>query len=128
MNWRNEVGRVTADFYQTQKNLYLRQLFLGSQKNWTWPDRWIPYFGGDPAKDVLGNPNWRNNLVTPPYTLMFISTGKWWVDFESFGTDWMASFVSDTSTGKVDIRGMVSYAEDKHKDDKAVPTKKWKYL
>lgn len=140
----DEIHKWTDDFYRTQEKVSLTQLLWGNEKGWTWPDKWIPYFGSDPGKEVVGNPDWRNNVVKEPCTLFFISTGKW-VTFEKFGTRWMASFdpggaytpdimvqgiqqIEKPIDPKVDIRTPVQYAEDKHKDDKAVPTKKWKYL
>lgn len=146
MNWVEEIRKWTTDFDRTQEMVSLSQLLCGNGKGWTWPDKWVPYFGGDPDKDVLGNPDWKNNVVTEPYTLYFISTGKW-ITFSDLGTGWMASFdpayqgetkitkwkkglhgLEEPPAVKVDIRSVVAYAVDRHKDDAAVPTKKWKYL
>jgi len=146
--WTDEIHKVTEDFYQTQKKASLTQLLHGNQKAWDWPDKWIPYFGGNPNVDVIGNPDWRKNPVVEPYTLYFISTGKWWINLFEVGTQWMASFdpgyhvetkIVKWKTGirgqdyppvdlRVDFRCPAHYAEDKHKDDVATLKKKWKYL
>lgn len=140
--WRDEIQKITEDFFRTQEKVSLSQLLYGNERGWAWPDIWIPYFGTDPMKEVRGNPDWRDNVVKEPCTLFFISTGNW-TTFEKFGTRWMASFDPGAYTpdimvqgirriekpvAKVDIRTPVQYAEYKHKDDEAVPTKKWKYL
>lgn len=137
------IRKVTKDFYRTQEKVSLTQFLYGNEKGWTWPDKWIPYFGGDPVKEVMGNPDWKSNLVKEPYSLYFISTGQW-VAFQKLGTRWMASFdpggdvpskvlrglhqIEGYVEPKVDIRTPAQYAEHKHKDDVATPTKKWKFL
>ena len=142
-SWYDEMRKWSRDFYRTQERVDITQLLFGSQKGWTWPDMWLPYFGGDPAKDVIGNPNWMSGVVKEPYTLTFISTGHW-ISYHNFGTRWMASFDPGGNVPtkvlrglhnaerhvepKVDIRTVVQYAEDTHKDDVATLKKKWKFL
>jgi hypothetical protein len=124
----DEMRKWTKDYYRTQERVNITQLLFGNEKGWTWPDMWVPYFGGDPVKEVVGNPNWKNNVVKEPYTLHFISTGKW-ITYQKFGTRWMASFDPGGNVPtEVDIRTAVQYAEDRHKDDVATMKKKWKYL
>lgn len=133
---------TTRDFILTQKTPTLREILIGT-RNWSWPDAWLPYFG-EAIRNGAGRRDWKNDIATAPYTLHFVRTSSW-VSFSTIGTRWMASFdpgaledveviesadfwKAPTSKTKVDIRSVVGYAEDTHKDDVAVPTKKWKYL
>lgn len=134
---------TTRDYILIQRSPSLSELLHGTARYGSWPAKWLPYFG-EAIKNDAGRRDWRDDIVTEPYTLHFVRT-NYWMSFSTFGTRWMASFdpgtlgevevvesadfwKAPTSKTKVDIRSVLDYAEDKHKDDVATLKKKWKFL
>lgn len=141
--WRDEIRKVTSSFEETQHRLPLSYMMMGNEIGIKWPDKWLPYFGGDPVKEVVDLKDWLSTPVRFPYGLSFVSTGKW-IFIDRYKSRWMASFdpaldhfvfaKGDLFTTdrvvdfKIDFRAPAMYAEDQHKDDVATLKKKWKYL
>jgi hypothetical protein len=143
VDWMHEIDMVTRDFEITQRTPTLSELMHGSKRGFVWPERWLPYFGDHPAKMVAADPVWQEHPVVEPYTLTFVRSNRIYFT-RPIGSEWLASFdpggrievreprgvhqLSRVTKLSVDFRCPARYAEDKHKDDVAVPTKKWKFL
>jgi hypothetical protein len=141
MNWMDEIGKVTSEFEETQRTLPLSHMLMKGVK---WPDKWLPYFGGDPVKEIVDRRNWQSAPVRPPYRLTFVSTGRW-MYINEYKSRWMMAFdpallgdliyaKGDLFTTdrvvdfKIDFRAPCMYAEKRHKDDVVALKKKWKFL
>lgn len=139
----DEIRKVTSSFEETQRSLPLSYMMMGNEIGIKWPDKWLPYFGGDPVKEIVDSKDWRSTPARPPYRLTFVSTGKW-IFLYRYKTRWMASFDPGLSDKvvvkgdlytidrvvdvKIDFRAPAMYAEKRHKDDVATLKRKWKYL